>query len=132
MLSQPATSRGKWQLWYDVRVTIPSRADNPQWQGWSIESDVQSPWKGAQVVALEALSEICQEFGDELVNDPARTFPRVDPSVTAWKQPSGNALVRDRDERAESSSAAMSAIFTVLKMFYSRQDWYVNCMLELQ
>ena len=53
-------------------------------QGWSIESDGQSPWEGAQVVALEALSEICQEFGDELVNGLARTFPRVDLSVTAW------------------------------------------------
>ena len=29
--------------WYDVQVTIPAHADNPQWQGWSIESDGQSP-----------------------------------------------------------------------------------------
>ena len=50
------------------------------------------------MVALEALSEICQEFGDELINGPAGTFPRVDPSVTAWMQPGGNALVRDRVE----------------------------------
>ena len=64
------------QPWYDVRVTIPALADNPQWQGWSIESDGQSPWEGAQVVPLEALSEICQEFGVELINGPARTFPR--------------------------------------------------------
>ena len=84
------------------------------------------------MVALEALSEICQEFGDELVNGPTRTFLEVDPSMTAWMQPDGNALVRDRDERAESSSAAMSAMFTVLKMFYSHQDSYVSCMLELQ
>jgi len=83
------------------------------------------------VIALEALSEIYQEFGDELVNDPARTFPRVDPLVIAWRQPGGNALVRDRDEQAESSSATMSAMFVVLKMFYSRQDSYVSCMLEL-
>ena len=84
------------------------------------------------MVALEALSEICQEFGDELVNGLARTFPRVDPLVTAWMQPGGNALVRDRDERVESSSATMSAMFAVLKMFYSRQDSYVSYMLELQ
>ena len=83
------------------------------------------------MVALEALSEIYQEFGDELVNGPARTFPRVDPSVIAWMQPSDNALVRDHDEQAESSSAAMSAMFAVLKMFYSRQDSYISCMLEL-
>ena len=84
------------------------------------------------MVALEALSEICQEFGDELVNGLARTFPRVVSSVIAWMQPGGNALVRDHDERTKSSSAAMSAIFDVLKMFYSRQDSYVSCMLELQ
>ena len=83
------------------------------------------------MVALEAPSEICQEFGDELINGPARNFPRVDPSVTAWMQPGSNGLVRDRDERAESSSAAMSAMFPILKMFYSRQDSYVSCMPEL-
>ena len=84
------------------------------------------------MVTLDALSEICQEFGDELVNGLAITFPRVDPSVTAWMQQGGNALVRDRDERVESSSAAMSAMFSILKMFYSCQDSYVSCMLELQ
>ena len=71
------------------------------------------------MVALEALSEICPKFGDELINGRAGTFPWVDPSVTTWMQLGGNALVRDRDERAESSSAAMSAMFVVLKMFYS-------------
>ena len=83
------------------------------------------------MVALEALSEIYQEFGDELVNGLARTFPRVAPSVTAWMQPGGNALVRDHDERAESSSAPMSAMFAFLKMFYSCQDSYFSFILEL-
>ena len=84
------------------------------------------------MVAWKTLSEIYQEFGDELVNSPTKTFPWVDLSVTAWMQPGSNALVRDHDERAESSSAAMSAMFVVLMMFYSRQDSYVSCMLELQ
>jgi hypothetical protein len=84
------------------------------------------------VVASEALSEICQEFGDELVNGPVGSFPRVDVSQIVWMQPDRNAFVRDRDERAGSSDAAMSAIYAVLKMFYSRQDSYVGCMLELQ
>ena len=52
--------------------------------------------------------------------------------MTAWMQPGGNALVRDHDERAESSSSAISVMFAVLKMFYSYQDSYVSCMLELQ
>jgi hypothetical protein len=71
------------------------------------------------VVAFEALSEIYQEFGDELVNDLARSLPQVDASQTVWMQPSRNPLVRDRDEREESSNAAMSAMYAVMKMFYS-------------
>ena len=35
------------QRWYDVRVTIVPHVDNPQWQGWTIESDGQTPWEGA-------------------------------------------------------------------------------------
>ena len=29
----------KGQQWYNIRVTIPARADHSQWQGWSVESD---------------------------------------------------------------------------------------------
>ena len=47
------------QRWYDVRVTIIARVDNPQCQGWSVESDGQTPWEGAQVAAFEVLSETC-------------------------------------------------------------------------
>ena len=84
------------------------------------------------MAAFEVLSEICQKFGDELVNGPVGTFPHVDASQTIWAQQGSNALVRDRDERARSSSAAMSAMYAIMRMFYSRQDSYINCMLELQ
>ena len=50
------------------------------------------------MVALEALSKICQEFGDELINGLTETYPWVDPSVTAWMQSGDNAQVRDCDE----------------------------------
>ena len=56
----------------------------------------------------------------------------MDASQTAWTQPGGNALVRDRDERAGSSNATMSAMYVVMRMFYSRQDSYISCMQELQ
>ena len=46
------------QQWYDVRVTVAAHVDNPQWQGWSIKLDGQTPWEGAQVAAFEVLSEI--------------------------------------------------------------------------
>ena len=71
-------TKGQW--WYDMRVIVIARVDNPQWQGWSIELDGETPWEGPQVVAFEVLSEICQEFDDELVNGPIGSFPRVDAS----------------------------------------------------
>jgi len=39
-----------------------------------------------------------------------------------WEQGNHNALIRDRDEWANSSSPAMSAMFAVMKMFCTRQD----------
>ena len=74
-------TEGQW--WCDVGVTIPTRVDNPQWQGWSFELDGQTALEGAQVAAFEVLSEIYQEFGDELANGPIGSFPRVDASQTA-------------------------------------------------
>ena len=65
-------------------------------------------------------------------------FPWVDPSTTNWKQHSQNALIRDWDERADSSSPSTSAMFAVMKMFCARQDtrdfWqesYTTCMDKL-
>ena len=74
------------------------------------------------MVAFEVLSKICQQHGDVLTGSVAGTFPRVDPSTAIWAQRNHNALILDWDERAENSSPAMSAMFTVMKMFYARQD----------
>ena len=73
-------------------------------------------------MAFEVLSQIYQQHGDELTGSAAGVFPRVDPSTAIWAQHNHNALIRDRDERANSSSPAMSAMFVVMKMFYTRQD----------
>ena len=59
---------------------------------------------------------------DELTDSVAGTFPRVDPSIAVWAQCSRNALFRDWDEWVDSSSPAISAMFAVMKMFYTRQD----------
>jgi len=83
------------QSWYEVQVMIPARARAPQWQEWRAESEGKTPWEGAQVVAFEILSKICQQHGDELTTSAAGTFPLVDPSVIAWVQTNRNALVRD-------------------------------------
>ena len=87
-----------------------------------MDSEGKTPWEGAQVVAFEVLSQICQQHGDDLIGSVADTFPQVDPSTVVWAQRNRNALIQDRDERAESSSLAMSAMFTVMKMFYAHQD----------
>ena len=87
-----------------------------------VESEGRTPWEAAQVVAFEVLSQIWQQNGDELTGSAAGTFPWVDPSIAVWAQHNSNALIRDWDERADSSSPAMSAMFAVMKIFYTRQD----------
>ena len=72
------------------------------------------------MVAFEVLSKICQQHKDELTGSAAGIFPQVDPSIAVWAQRNRNALIRDRDEWAKSSSLAMSAMFPMMKMFYAR------------
>ena len=64
--------------------------------------------------------------------------PWVDSSTAIWEQRNHNALIRDRDERANSSSPTMSATFAVMKMFCTCQDtrdfWqesYTTCIDKL-
>ena len=85
-----------------------------------MEYEGKTPWKAAQVVAFEVLSRICQQHGDALTGNAAGMFPWVDPSTAIWEQCNHNALIRDRDEQANSSSPAMSAMFAVMMMFYAR------------
>ena len=73
-------------------------------------------------MAFEVLSQICQLHGDEVTDSATGTFPRVDPPTILWAQRNNNALIRDRDERADSSSPATSVIFVMMEMFYTRQD----------
>ena len=71
-------------------------------------------------MAFEVLSRIYQRHGDALIGSAAGMFPWVDPSTAIWEQRNQNALIRDQDERASSSSPTMSAIFVVVKMFCAR------------
>ena len=119
-------------LWYDVEVVVPPHENRPQWLGWSVEVDGQTPWEGAQVAALEVIVDICQEFGDELVNGPAESIPRVAPLEAVWLDFLDDPLVMTETERAQSSRPAMSAMTTVLKMFYDRQSTYVSVLTALQ
>ena len=105
-----------------MQLTIPAHTQAPLWQEWKAESEGKTPWEGAQVVAFEVLSQICHQHGDEHTSSAAGTFPQVDPSTIVWEQRNSNALIRDRDKWADSSSLAMSAMFAMMKMFYTRQD----------
>ena len=119
-------------LWYDVEVVVPPHKNRPQWLGWSVEADGQTPWEGAQVAALEVLVDICQEFGDELVNGPAESIPRVALSEAVWLDFGDDPLAMTKTERAQSSRPAISAMMVVLKMFYDRQSTYVSVLIALQ
>ena len=99
---------------------MPPHKNIPQWLGWSVEVDGQTPWEGAQVAALEVLIDIYQEFGDELVNGPAESIPRVAPSEAVWLDFGDDPLVMTEMERAQSSRLAMSAMMAVLKIFHDR------------
>jgi len=113
-------------------VVVPPHESRPQWLGWSIEVDGQTPWEGAQVAALEVLVDICQEFGDELVNGPAESIPRVAPLEAVWLDFLDDPLVMTETERAQSSGPAMSAMMAILKMFHDRQGTYVGVLIALQ
>ena len=84
------------------------------------------------MAALEVLIDICQEFGDELVNGPAESIPRVAPSEAVWLDFGDDPLVMTETEWAESSGPAMSAMMAILKMFHDRQSTYVSVLIALQ
>jgi hypothetical protein len=105
-------------LWF-VAGDYSARAQVPQWQGWSAKFEGRTPWEGAQVIAFEILGKIYQQHGDELTNTAVGSFPQVNPAEAVWVQHNRLSMVRDRDERAESSSPAMSAMFAVMQMFYA-------------
>ena len=72
------------------------------------------------MAALEVLVDICQEFGDELINGPAESIPRVALSEAVWLDFGDDPLVMTETEWAQSSGPAMSAMMAVLKMFHDR------------
>ena len=67
-----------------MHLTIHARTQAPLLQEWKEDSEGKSPWEGAQVVAIEVLSQLCQQHRDELIGSAAGTFPRVDQSTAVW------------------------------------------------
>ena len=62
---------------------------------------------------------------------PTAVFPHVHEGAQ-WSQAQGSALIRGRGERAESSSAAMSAMMVVLKIYQSRDGSNSTIMAALR
>ena len=66
------------------------------------------------MAAFEILSTLCQQHGDSLTNSAAGSIPQVNPAMVVWRKHDRVSVVRDHDERAQSSSPTMSAMFTVM------------------
>ena len=98
------------QPWYEVWLSIPARTQALFWQEWKAKSEGRTTWEATQVVAFEVPSQIGQQHRDELTGSAASVFPRVDPSTAVWAQCNHNALIRDRDERTDSSSPTISTM----------------------
>ena len=65
------------QPWYEVVVRIPERARKPSWPHWMFHAEGMTPWEGAQVAALEALTTICYQKWEEIQATSMRLFPAV-------------------------------------------------------
>jgi hypothetical protein len=83
------------------------------------------------VAALEVLLDICQDFGDELIDGPAGSVPRVAPSEATWIDFGDDPLVMTETEQAQSSGSAISAMMAILKLYYTCQETYSSAMLAL-
>jgi hypothetical protein len=110
--------------WYEVVLVVPPHPTNPLWRGWHAESNGHGQWEVAQVTALDVIMEIAQNFRDELGGGLAASIPRIAPAIE-WAQDVGQnahgALVRGRNERAQSDIMAMSAMMAVLKVNHDCQ-----------
>jgi hypothetical protein len=80
---------------------------------------------------MEVLLDICQDFGDELINGPTESIPRVSPSKAAWLDFGDDLLAMIEMEQAQSFGSAMSAMMAVLKLYYMHQETYSSAMLAL-
>jgi len=118
--------------WFAMQGVVLPHGGRPAWTRWTCNSDEQTPWEAAQVVAHAMLLNIYQRFGDELTGGPTASIPHADPAAAEWKQADGCALFRGRVERAESSSPAMSAMMAVLKLFSQREDTYAQVMVAVR
>jgi len=81
------------------------------------ESRGTTPFHGANRAAFAVLRDLIERFPQELAHGFAGVFPRGDPYTSVWDPSEVNALERSADEDQHSDSAAMSAMFALMKTY---------------
>jgi len=100
-----------------IEAVVPTSGGDPAWGGWVYESRGTSPFHGASRAAFAVLRDIMERFPQELADAFAGVFPRGDPYTSVCDQSEVNALERCADEDQHSGSAAMSAMFALMKTY---------------
>jgi len=81
------------------------------------ESRGATPFHGASRAAFAVLRDLMERFLQELAHAFAGVFPWGDPYTSVWDQSKVNTLERSADEDQHSDSAAMSAMYALMKTY---------------
>ena len=100
-----------------IEAVVPTSGGYPAWGGWVYESRGVTPFHGASRAAFAVLRDLMERFPQELAHAFAGVFPRGDPYTSVWDQSEVNALERSADEDQHSDSAAMSAMYALMKTY---------------
>ena len=100
-----------------IEAVVPTSGGDPAWGGWVYESHGTTPFQGASSAAFAVLRYIMESFLQELAHAFAGVFPQGDPYTSVWDQSEVIALERSAGEDQHSDSAAMSAIFALMKTY---------------
>ena len=100
-----------------IEAVIPTSGGDPAWGGWVYESRGTTPFQGASRAAFAVLRDIMERFPQELAHAFVGVFSRGDPYTSVLDQSEVNALERSADEDQHSDSAAMSALFAMMKTY---------------
>jgi len=81
------------------------------------ESRGATPFHGASRAAFVVLRDLMERFPQELAHAFAGVFPQGDPYTLVWDQSEVNVLERSANEDQHSDSAAMSAMYALMKTY---------------
>ena len=100
-----------------IEAMIPTSGGDLAWGGWVYESRGTTPFQVASRAAFAVLRDIMERFPQELAHAFTAVFPRGDHYTSVWDQSEVNALERSADEDQHNDSAAMSAMFALMKTY---------------